>query len=225
MIKIVIYVIIVLGVVGCKSQPPGLLYLTTHLHQLEQENTAKEKRIEDLLKSSAMQVVYDQNLVIKAEVRKLNKRTRFLRAIVKIASLNLAEEMGGGIDPQTGKLNQPMKVAGVAWLFEPDDVSKKGFKLKQRLDAYVDYLNEEFGAYGMPALPKFTSGNLNNPLYAYWPQEKAKYFAQTYFRDTPVIMALVYLAHFEAIVLGYQEEVIRYFLLHTITLTSNKNRK
>lgn len=211
---------------GCASYKNyKFLYLTTHLnYQLEKKNEAKQKRLENLLKSTAMQKVYAQNLVIKAEIRKLTQCTHFLLNTIQAQKQYLVQKVAGGINPQTGRLNEPMNVAGVQdyMLLGEGNPPQEGYKLKKRLDMYVDYLNKEFKSYGIATLPKFAEGNLDNVLYKNQPREKEKDFPEAYFRDTPVIMALTYLSHFETTVLSYQEKAIQHFLLNTITLTNGK---
>lgn len=222
--KTLIYVTMMLTSVlwGCASKKNHqLLHFATHLHyQLEKKNEAKQKRLDHLLKSAAMQKVYDRNLVIKAEIRKLNKRTRFLLNSIKAQKQYLVQKVAKGINPQTGRLNDPMNVKGVHqyFLIREGRPPLEGYKLKKNLDSYVGYLHEEFKSYGIDTLPGFAWGNLNNALYANQPKERNKDFPEAYFRDTPVIMALVYLCHFEATILSYQEEVIQHFLLNTIAL-------
>jgi len=226
--KTLIYLTIFLTSIfgGCASQKShNFLHFTTHLnYQLEKKNDAKQKRLERLLKSAAMQKVYDQNLVIKAEVRKLTTRTRTLLNTIQAQKQYLVQKVAGGINPQTGRLNEPMNVEGVHkyMLLGDGNTSQEGYKLKKRLDSFVNYLNEEFKSYGVSTLPKFAEGNLDNALYANQPGEKEKDFPEAYFRGAPVIMTLVYLSHFEATILSYQEEVIQYFLLNTITLKNLK---
>lgn len=212
---------------GCANNNPSSnqwVYLATHLnHQLEKKNEAKQKRLEHLLKSAAMQKVYDRNLVIKAEVRKLNRHVGFLLEAIQTQKQELVHQVAGGMNPQTGRPYDLVNVAGVHkyMLLGAGNTSLGGYKLKKQLDSYVIYLNKEFGSYGVATLPKFAEGNENNALYVRQPKEKEKDFPEAYFRGTPVIMALVYLAHFEATILSYQEEVIQYFLLNTITQTNH----
>ena len=207
---------------GCTNskKEKQLVYLATHLnYQLEEKNTQKKLRIDTLLQSDAMQRVYDYNLVIKAELRKLKKRTNALLDNIQKTKQHLIQKIGGGISMQTGRINDPINEKGVYdyMALKIGNAPQEGYRLKKRLDVYVEYLNTEFKAYGIPKFAKFAWGNESNALYRQQPKERNKDFAEAYFQDTSVIMALVYLSHFENTILTYQTEVIQHFLLHTIS--------
>ncbi|EAY24826.1 hypothetical protein [Microscilla marina] len=67
--------------------------------------------------------------------------------------------------------------------------------LKYQLDKYVKFLNDRYARLGVGKLPLLTL-------------TKDKDFAHTYFDNTPVILALAYLTHFQNMVINYQKKAI-----------------
>lgn len=162
-------------------------------------------------------------MVIKAEVRKLTTRTHSLLNTIQTQKQYLTQKVTGGINLQTGRLNKPLNTAGIHkyMLLGEGNISLEGYKLKKRLNTYVNYLNETFKPYGyllyqgLRRATKIMHCTCLNLL------KKEKDFPEAYFQDTTVIMALVYLSYFEATILSYQEEVIQYLLLNTIIMTKD----
>lgn len=135
------------------------------------------------------------------ELIKFKKTTITLLKQIDKLKIELETKAGGNYNPEKRKLNKPMETILVKEIMIKQ---KKAYELKKRLDIYIQFLNDTYKKIDTPQLGFITKSS-------------KKDYAHTYFENTPVIIAVMYLTQLENIILRYEEEVIKYMILSLVT--------
>lgn len=117
----------------------------------------------------------------------------------------IKNEAGGGIDPETNQIKNLAEEEKVANIFVQN---KKGYELKEKLEAYVAYLNKQapnlkLGSLALDAKEDPAMANADA-------MTKRKDFAELLFAQTPVPAALASLSQKESVIRRYESEVLDY---------------
>lgn len=158
-------------------------------------------------------------LVKRAEA--LKQRTAKLTGYIDQIKNKLIEEAGGGIDKKTGSVKNPKEETKVETYMIGGEETRSGeaYKLEKELNAYVEYLYDEFKDLKdvkKPAnmeneglFPSLAISNENNPLYKNDAVQRNKDFAQANFGQTPVVAALAVLTQKQNEIIRYEQEVLK----------------
>lgn len=147
------------------------------------------------------------NTVKRAE--ELKRKTAEIFHEIERVKRDLQKTVGGGIDPHTNSIKEPRAEKELSKLMLGDAKDGLAYRVKQKLDAYVEYLNLQFVAdksLGFREDFKFEGLAKNNQDIAFYKNdavEKNKDFAVFHFTDCPVVAAI-------ALLTQKQHEVIRY---------------
>lgn len=115
-------------------------------------------------------------------------------------------QAGGGIDPETQQIKNLAEEEKIANIFVKN---KKGYELRDKLNAYVAYLQKQVPST-MKLEPLALDGKDDPAMANADPLTRRKDFAELLFAQTPVPAALAGLSQKESVIRRYEAEVLDY---------------
>lgn len=150
---------------------------------------------------------------VQEKMLSLYKYTRKLLDEMQHMQGKFIKEVGGGVNRKGNTIVSPLVINKVHQYMITE---KRAYKLEQKLNDYVVFINREFQQYNIPKIPLIANSNIENPLYTFQANRQKLDFAHAYFSDTTAIMALMYHQHFTNVIISYREGVVKYMLLNLV---------
>jgi gliding motility-associated protein GldM len=167
-------------------------------------NDSLERSYEDLEKKNfkklaTIEAVVNQRgnkpneVAIKKSAKEVNTRSQEMIKYIEGIKKDLIQQTGGYDDD--GNLKGAKEETEVEVMMIGSDASKgKGYELKNKLNAYVEYINK----VSPVQYAKLALDASEDPLFMNHPDQKNKDFAQLNFGQTPLAAGLAVLSEFES---------------------------
>lgn len=188
-------------------------------HSLDNSINASEQALAALKKKIEDEGSSPDGLATIRKAEALKKETAGIIGYIDRLKNNLIAIAGGGVDPKTGSVRYPEEETKVEIYMIGGNNRKNGkaYELKTKLDAYVDYLYQNFGDLGFSKQERESSGsfaylavgNQNKDIYARDLIQKNKDFAAANFGQTPVVAALAVLTQKQNEIVRYEQEILK----------------
>lgn len=145
----------------------------------------------------------DEVVIIK-QAEEVRKVAGAMVAEIDEIKNKITNEAGGGINPETGKVQNPNEEDKVAVYMIGASKNGKAYDLKNKLNGFVEQMNK-VGGRNFPSLALDAN---EDPLTKKDPEQNNKDFAALNFEQTPVPAALAVLSQKQSEVRRYEGEVL-----------------
>ncbi|MFN4145825.1 MAG: gliding motility protein GldM [Runella sp.] len=167
-------------------------------------NKINQKTVENIRDKVQKSGNREFELAIVRQADDVRKITSSIISEIDAIKTQIANEAGGGIDPETGKVKNPNEEDKVAIYMIGPGRNGKAYELKQKLNDYVAQMNK---IAGTTFAPLALDGN-EDPLARRDADQRRKDFASLNFEQTPVPAALAVLSQKQSEIRRYESEVL-----------------